>query len=175
MKRIAPLLLAACSLTLVACWHLAVGPSSPRPNVVIAQGKAPSALVLAPAIADDFVIAKTGSVNEVPVRGWRHTLESGFKSAFPTPGDGRKLELMEAELSFAPAAVGMGGTAAVWAQIRFKARAVDASGNELGVLAGTVKAKEANVSATEAGMTENASKAVESLFEVLTAELLSKL
>jgi hypothetical protein len=161
---------------LAGCWHLAVGPAAPRPNVMLAQDKTPAALVLDPGIADTFVIPGTGSVNSVPVRGWRGTLEAGFRSAFP-PGSptGRKLELIEAELTFAPAAVGFGGTAAVRANIRFKARVLDASGKEIGVLAGNAAAREANVSASEAGMTDNASKAVEALYEVLATELLAKL
>jgi hypothetical protein len=114
---------------LTGCWHLAVGPAAPRPNVMLAQDKTPAALLLDPGIPDAFVIPGTGSVNSVPVRGWRGTLEAGFRSAFP-PGSptGRTLELIEAELTFAPAAVGFGGTAAVRATIRFKARVLDARG-----------------------------------------------
>jgi hypothetical protein len=70
--------------------------------------------------------------------------------------------------------VGVGGTVAVVATIRFKARLLDASGKELALLAGTVTARESNVSPSEAGMTDNASKAVEALYEVLTTELLAK-
>ena len=172
MRMLATLVFA--SATLVAgCWNLAVGPASPRPNVVLAQDKTPGTIVLAPAIPDEFVIPHNASVNEVPVRAWRQTLEAGFKNAFPS-GGGRKLELLSAELSFSPAAVGRGGTAAVVATIRFKARTLNASGKELMVFAGTVQAREANVSASEEGMTDNASKAVEAMYEMLTAELLAK-
>jgi hypothetical protein len=174
MKIVIALLVASC-LSLSACWNLAVGPASPRPNVMLAQDKTPSVLALMPTIRNDYVIPGTGSVDAVPVRGWQSTLAAGFRNAFPTlTNSGRKLELYEAELSFAPAAVGMGGTAAVVAQIRYKARATDSAGKELGVLAGTVKAREANVSATEAGMTDNASKAVEALYETLATELFAK-
>jgi hypothetical protein len=160
---------------IAGCANLTVGPSSPRPNVVVAPDKTPAALVLASAIAGDFVIPATASVNAVPVHGWRQTLEAGFHTAFPSSSNGRKLELLQAELTFSPAAVSEVGTAAVFATIRFKARVLDSSDKELGVLAGTVKAREANVSPSEAGMTENASKAVEALYEMLTAELLAKL
>jgi hypothetical protein len=143
---------------------------------MLTQDKAPSVLVIMPPVPNDYVIPSNASVNEVPVHGWRTTLEYGFRNAFPAvTGSGRKLELYEAELSFAPAAVGMGGTAAVVAQIRFKARSLDPSGKELGVLAGTVRAREANTSASEQGMTSNASKAVEALYETLAAELFAKL
>jgi hypothetical protein len=173
MKLVSSVLL-ACAVGLAGCWHLAVGPAAPRPNVMLAQDKTPAALVLDPGIPDVFVIPGTGSVNKVPVRGWRGTLEAGYRSAFPAGSTGRTLELIEAELTFAPAAVGFGGTAAVRATIRFKARVQDASGKEIGVLAGNVAAREANVSASEAGMTDNASKAVEALYEALATELLAK-
>jgi hypothetical protein len=155
--------------------HLAVGPASPRPNIAVAPDKAPSALVLAPEIATDFEIKATGSVNAVPVRDWRHTLEAGYKNAFTTPSTGRTLELVSAELAFSPAAVSShGATMGVVATIRFKARLVDASGKMLGELAGTAAAPEADVSPNEEGMTDNASKAVESLFEMITRDLLAK-
>jgi hypothetical protein len=163
------------ALALTGCWHLEVGPASPRPNVMLAADRVPAALVLSRGVIDDDVIPATGSVNEVPVHGWRGTLATGFHNAFAAPGSlGRKLELLEAELSFAPAAAGYGGTAAVVAQIRFKARLLDAQGKELGALANTVKAREPNTSATEQGMTINAAKAVEALYEMLASDLLAK-
>ena len=164
----------AVAMLLVGCGHLAVGPASPHPNVILAAAKTPGTLVLGPAVSDNFTVAGTASVNEVPVSGWRSTINTGFRNAFPSAVEnGRKLELMQADLSFAPAAVGRGGTAAVVATIRFKARVVDATG-ERGVLAGTVHAREANTSASEEGMTDNAAKAIEALYEMLTAELLQK-
>ena len=169
------MLVVVVGLVATGCGHLAVGPASPRPNVIVAPEKAPVSLVLAPTVPDDFVIPDSGSVNEVPVKSWRQTLTAGFQSAFPRGGVGRRLEILQAELSFGPAAVGRGGTAAVIAQIRFKARLFDETGNEIGALAGTSHAREANVSASEAGMTDNATKAVESLYEVLATELIAKI
>jgi hypothetical protein len=156
-------------------WDLTVNPSSPRPNVVLAADKSPAALILAPSIASDFVIPGNGSVNAVTVHGWRQTLDAGFHAAFPAGPSGRKLELMEAELGFGPAAVGRGGTAAVVATIRYKARVLDAQGNELSVFAGTATAREANTAANAQGMTDNAGKAVESLYEGLTTDVLATL
>jgi hypothetical protein len=175
MRLLAPLFIISV-LLIPGCWfsNLAVSPASPRPNVMLAEAKTPASLVLAPDIANDFVIPQNASMNAVPVHGWRQTLEAGFHNAFPSGSAGRKLELFSAELTFAPAAVGRGGTAAVVATIRFKARVLDPSGKELAVLAATAVAREANVSPSEAGMTDNASKAVEALYEVLTAELLAK-
>jgi hypothetical protein len=167
--------LLALALAVSGClWDLTVNPTSPRPNVVIAADKSPAVLVLAPTIASDFVIPGNGSVNDVTVHGWRQTLEAGFHAAFPTGPSGRKLELMEAQLAFGPAAAGWGGTAAVVASIRYKARVLDAQGNELSVFAGTATARAANTAANAQGMTANAGMAVEALYEGLTAELLAK-
>jgi hypothetical protein len=168
-------LLAICFVFLTGCWDLSVGPATPKPNVMLAQSQTPSQLVLASSIQDAFTIPSSGSVNSVPVSGWRSTLEYGFHSAFPTGSpDGRRLELLLAELAFGAAGVGMGGTAAVRASIRFKARLLDRSGGELAVLAGTAIARDANTSASPEGMTANASQAVEVLYEKLATDLLSK-
>ena len=154
---------------------LAVGPGSPRPNVMIAADKTPSTLVLGNDVRDAYSIPGHGSMKEVDVRGWRGTLERGFQSGFPGGNSGRKLELIAAELSFSPAAVsGTAGTSAVFAAIRFKARLLDASGAEVGVLAGTASSGEANASPSEEGMTDSASKAVSAMYEQLSTELLSK-
>jgi hypothetical protein len=163
----------AATLGLAGC-ALSVGPSSPHPNVMINATDAPSALVLADNIQEIYVIPGTGSVNPVNVTGWRTTLEAGFHNAFPDGADssGRKLEILEASLSFSPRAVGAAGTAAVSANIRFKARLVSASGEELGVLAATAQAPEAitNVS----GTTDNAAKAVEAMYEMLATKLATR-
>jgi len=167
-------LAAGCFSPMHAAPLLGVGLGAPRPNVMVAPDKTPAALVLAAGIADSFVIQATGSVHEVPVRAWRQTLEAGFHSAFPSGSAERKLELLNADLAFSPAAVSHGATAAVVATIRFKARVLDASDKPLAAIAGTVEAREAAVTPSEAAMTDNASKAVEALYEKLTAELLAK-
>ena len=165
--------------SLLGCADLTVGPSSPQPNILVAQRLAPSTLVLGPAIKDDFLIPATRSVSEVPVQAWRQTLTTGFRNAFPAArGEpGRKLELLEAELSFGPAAVSpqmFDRTTAVYATIRFKARLLSPSGEEEAAIAGTVHSREANVSATTEGMTESAMKVVEALYERLATDLVSR-
>src|SRR5581483_10936065 len=103
MRALPPRVLLS-ALGLAGCWHLEVGPASPRPNVMLTPDRVPAALVLAAAVSNDDVIPATGSVNEVPVHGWRQTLETGFHNAYGTPGVlGRKLEILEAELTFSPA------------------------------------------------------------------------
>ena len=132
-------------------------------------------LVLGADVKDEFIIPETGSVDEVTVRGWRGTLESGFRNAYPVAGaSGRKLELLTAELSFAPAVLSLRGTLAVLAQIRFKARLLDKSGTELGALAGLVEAREVNTVSTVTSLTDNAAKAVEALYEKLNVDLATK-
>lgn len=173
--RAALRVLVAVSWLFPGCGSLAVGPSAPRPNVMVAAEDAPAGFVLNAAIPDSFVIPATASVNQVPVRNWRQTLNTGYHSAFPSAGSsGHRLELLEAGLEFAPVAVSRNGTAAVIASIRFKARLLDSSGAEVATLAGTVTAREANVSPSELGMTDNAKKAVEALYEKLAAELLHR-
>jgi len=173
----------ACALALLAsplgCADLTVGPSAPQPNILVPQKLAPASLVLGPAIKDDFLIPATRSVSEVPVQRWRQTLTTGFRNAFPAArGEpGRKLELIEAELSFGPAAVSpqmFDRTTAVYATIRFKARLLSAAGEEEAAIAGTVHSREANVSATTEGMTESAMKVVEALYERLATDLVSR-
>jgi len=170
------LAIAAVALLVASCGNLSGGPAAPRPNVIVSAENAPANIVVGPAVLDDFVVPATGSVRAVSVRGWRRTLTAGYQSALPTAGSsGRQLELISADLSFAPAAVSAQfGTAAVIGAIRFKARLLDATGKELGSFAGTAQAREANASASEAGMTDNASKTVEALYEALATELLSK-
>jgi hypothetical protein len=149
---------------------LNVGPASPHPNVMVHANEAPTALVLAPTIQESYSIPRTGSINQVNVTGWRTTLETGFHNAFPADGaSGRQLEILQAELGFSPRAVSQAGTAAVSANIRFKARLLGPSGEELGVLAGTAQAREATTSAS--GVTDSASKAVEAMYEMLASEL----
>jgi uncharacterized lipoprotein YbaY len=157
----AALLLSGCSLN--------VGPSSPHPNVMVRANDAPAALVLDPSIQESFVIPRTGSINPVNVTGWRTTLENAFHNAFPEGNGGRKLEILQAELGFSPRAVSQAGTAAVSANIRFKARLVSATGDELGVLAATAQAREAVTNVNDT--TANAAKAVEAMYEMLASEM----
>ncbi|HEX7604662.1 MAG TPA: hypothetical protein VF316_23750 [Polyangiaceae bacterium] len=171
MRLLLPFVLAA---LVAGCVPLTVGPSSPRPNVMVAADKTASKQVLGPLVQSEFVVPGNGSVDEVTVTGWRQTLDTGFRNAWPTSRpNGRTLEILDTELSFAPAAVTVrGGAVAVRAQIRYKARLLDGTGQEIGVAAGTVEAREATGSVN--GMTDNAAKAVESLYEKLSTDLLAK-
>src|SRR5262249_32181194 len=75
------------------------------------------------------------------------------------------LVVREAELTFGPAALSTGGTAAVRATIRFKSSVTDADGRELGRISGEVYARDAATSPTAAAMTANASQAIEAMYE----------
>ncbi|MEO6777093.1 MAG: hypothetical protein ABI467_29450 [Kofleriaceae bacterium] len=154
-----------------ACGNLRVDPASPRPNVDLPAASAPGRVELAPAILDSFVIPKTGSVNQVPVTGWRGTLLRGFQSGFGTGSSGQVLVLREAELTFGPAAIGTGGTAAVRARIRFKSSLSDASGTEVGRISGEVSARDAATSPTPEAMTANAAQAVEAMYEQIAEKI----
>lgn len=150
---------------------LNVGPSSPRPNVLMHASDAPAGLVLAQGVQETYVIPRTGSINQINVSGWRTTLEAGFHNAFPTETaqNGRQLEILQAELGFSPRAVGPGGTAAISANVRFKARLLGPSHEELGIFVGTAQAREAITSVS--GTTDNASKAVEAMYELIANEI----
>jgi hypothetical protein len=166
-------------ILVTGCGPLIVGPSSPRPDVRVPAGSAPGALVLDPSIRDAFVILDTGAVGEVNVTGWRTTLEAGFHNAFPGNGaaGGARLELLKADLAFVPAILVVNhagkplGSKTIRARVHFRARLVSPSGEELGALEGNVAPRES--AATFSGVTDNASKSVEVLYEALAAKLLT--
>lgn len=156
--------------------NLTVVPTTPKPNVALSADSAPAALKLADSVKDEFSTTEEGGVMAVPVKGWRSTLTKGFESAFnPSGKEGRTLEILMADLSFAPAAVAANhNVVAVRAQIRFKARLLAADGTELGIVAGTAEARDANTSPSSETMTANAAQAVETMYEGLTSELIQK-
>jgi hypothetical protein len=156
----------------IGCANLTVMPSSPTPAAAISQARAPSTLVLAQGIANDFVTPQANGVTEVPVKGWRDTLTAGFQNAYPNGSSGRTLAFDLAELSFAPAAVdSQHGVRAIRAQIKFKVRVLDAAGAEVAIVTGRVEAPEANTAPRSESMTTNVRKAVEVLFEAITAKM----
>jgi hypothetical protein len=160
------------TLALAGCGHLQVGPATPTPNVAVAADKAPAALVLADAVADAFTVPETGSIRAADVKGWRGTIEAAYASAFPgTAGTGRRLELLSVVPSFAPAQVSpQYGVVSVVAQVRYKARLLDASGAVVAVNAGTVSAREPTVHWSDCG--PNAALAVEAMFEEIASVML---
>lgn len=144
---------------------------SPRPNVAIAGDQAPAELEIGQTVPNDFETPQT-SVASIKVHDWHTTLNNGFQSAFAGATSSSKLQILLAELSFAPAAVtSTGGVRAVQAQIRYKVRVVDASGEEVGVATGTVSAREANSAGTDDAMTTNASLAVEAMYEAIASQI----
>ena len=174
--RLLTVLFLACALALpTGCGPLLVGPASPHPNVLIPDDAAPGAIVLAPGIADAFVLPRSPGLRAISVVGWRTTLEAGFHDAFPSGRGGRTLEILAAELSFSPAALGPGGvTGGVVGHdpLQAPARATRPARRRIGILAGTARAREMVVHPR--AVTDNASKAVEALYETLAAELLGK-
>jgi len=162
--------------TLGACFHLPhpnlrVDPAAPRPNVDLPAAEAPSKLQIDDSIVDQFVIPKSDSVNAVPVSGWRSTLTRGFESGFKGGSSGLVLQIREAELTFAPAALVGGVTAAARARIRYKASLLDPSGKELVRLSGDADAHDAVTQPQPPALTANAAQAVEAMYEKIAAEL----
>lgn len=163
-------------LTLGACFHiprpdLRVDPASPRPNVDLPAAAAPSKLQLDDSIVDQFVIPKSDSVNAVPVSGWRSTLTHGFESGFKGGTSGLVLQIREADLTFAPAALIGGVTAAARARIRYKASLLDPSGKEIARLSGDADAHDVATRPQPSALTANAAQAVEAMYEAIAAAL----
>lgn len=154
-----------------------VGPLNPKPNVMVRPDIAPSRLVVDASVKDSFVISHPGAYLDVHVTGWRQSLQNGFGNAFPAGAtSGRTLELLQANLSFAPAAASTWGVAAVVAMIRFKARLVDRTGTEVASLAGTAQARELLPTPTgpaDEALARNAAEAIEALYEQLSERLIA--
>ena len=151
--------------------ELRVDPASPRPNIDLPAAQAPRKLELDPSIVDAFVVPKTDAVNAVPVSGWRTTLMRGFASGFRESSSSRSLKLREVQLSFGPVAIGLGGTAAVRATIRFKVSVLDESGEEVERESGEVSARDAATRPAPEAMTANASQAVEAMYEAIASKI----
>lgn len=163
-------LLGGCSNT------VSVIKGSPRPNINMAGSQQTLALQLGPAVQDSWTQPGTNTMAGFKVVDWKATLGQGFKagfsSSFPVVEGPAELALVleEAELTFVPAAVAAdGNTAAVRAQVRYKANLVDAAGAVLKRTAGTVESKRSTSARGES--TAVAASAVESMFEALAKEL----
>lgn len=144
----------------------------PQPNIALSAELAPSELKIDSSVPNEFKTPPSSGMMEFPVHDWHQTLTNGFQSAFSDASSGHQLQLLLADLSFAPNAVtAQGQVRAVRAQIRFKARLVSQTGEELAVIAGTVESREANTQGSDDAMTLNAAYAVESLYEAIAAKL----
>ncbi|MBK8168715.1 MAG: hypothetical protein IPK60_00040 [Sandaracinaceae bacterium] len=157
-------------VSVAGCATARVRPVSPRPNLVIAADNAPAAIRFGAEVHDDFVIPGNSSIGEVRVDAWTWTLTEAFRNGFRRyQSSSRRISLDAADLSFSPASVnGIGGTVAVTATIRYRARLLDARGATLAETAGTVHARDVTTSAS--GLTDNAAQAVEAMFEALARE-----
>lgn len=167
---VALLFLGGCSVT--------VGRSASRPNIDLAKQQSSLGLVLEPEVKDQFSVV-INSPETVHVNEWRGTLEDGFRAGFAaafqmgSDATDLRIQLAEAELTYAPTAVGRNGaTAAVEAQIRFKARLVDAQGQVLKRSNGTVSSKRSATSGPQvSGVTASA---VESLYEQISRDFFTE-
>jgi len=151
--------------------------ANPRPNIDLPQNTASFALALNESVQDQYQTEILGK-RAVNVSEWRQTLQNGFDSGFGSAfnlAEGKAdltLQVNEAVLSFAPTAVGnLGSVKAVEAQIRYKARLVDAQGQVLRRSTGTVSSKKSIAEEEEA--TSAAADAVESLYEKISHDFFS--
>lgn len=156
---------------------LSVAAGDPRPNVDLPESQASLALEMDPSVRDVFQVPGRSGINATNVEAWRTTLERGFKngfrSAFKT--DGGKdlvLQIVEAELELAPTAVtSSGGAVAAEAQVRYKARLVDAQGNVVRRSTGTVTSKRSTSRGAEISLI--AESAVETMYEKIAQDIFS--
>jgi hypothetical protein len=149
----------------------------PRPNVDLPPSKQSLRLDFGPEVLDAFKAPSRGGVRETEVTEWRTTLARGFQGAFDAsaplvwgggPAD-RVLQIVEASLELAPAAVSVYGVVAVTAHVRYKARLLDAQGNVLRRSTRTVSSKRATTDPH--GTTTVAADAVASMFEAMAQDL----
>lgn len=164
------------SLLLASGCTLSVAQGNPRPNIDLPESKAGLKLVMDESVRNTFEVPGRGGINKGEVEQWRETLargfQNGFGTAFQTNADPSELtlQLSEVELEFAPTAVAShGGAVAAEAQIRYKARLVDAQGNVVRRSNGTVASKRSTGRADE--VTLIAESAVESMYEKIAMDL----
>jgi hypothetical protein len=174
-----PLTLSLALLSLTAGCTLRAGLTFPHPNVELERSPRHLALKLDGAIRDQFEASFGSGPGPVNVESWRETLANGFRhglapffAAAPGANGGMTLELIETQLSYVPAAVtSAGGVVAVHAQLRYRARLLDAHGQVLQRLAGTALSKEPVTQGNH--LTRAAGSAVEGLYENIASAFFS--
>jgi hypothetical protein len=172
------LAVALVGLLLASGCTLKVAQGNPRPNIDLPETKAGMKLVMDDTVQDSFEVPSRGGINKGEVEQWRETLKRGFQNgfggAFKTDAESPELtlQLMEVALEFAPTAVTQNGAAAAAeAQIRYKARLVDAQGNVVRRSTGTVASKRSITRADE--VTLISESAVESMYEKIAEDFFS--
>jgi hypothetical protein len=160
------------------CARAAVVQGQPRPNIDLPDQGTSLTLVIDEAVKDQFEAEVNGKLT-VNVSEWLATLKNGFHAGFDpafrtnTDKADLTLQLSEAVLSFAPTAVGRyGSVAAAEAQVRYKARLVDAQGQVLRRSNGTVTSKRSVTQAEE--ITNISAGAVESMYEKIAQDFFSQ-
>jgi hypothetical protein len=167
----------ALALVTVGCSStLRVGTMAPRPNINLAKHTQTLALRFGKNVANDYTLDRANGIGPTEVSDWKGSLTTGFRNAFAESyamggenGD-MILEIQEAELGWAPAAVaGDGYVAAGRAQIRYKARLV--KGASITPTSGTAESKQAVTSMADAPLA--ASSAIETMYEEVSQKLLA--
>lgn len=147
---------------------------NPRPNVDVPESASSLALELDPAVRDTF---QTSGDSGIPldVQAWRTTLERGFTNSFGSAvkTDGEKalvLQLVEADLVLVPSVLpSITGTVAAGAEVRYKARLVDAQGNVVRRSVGTVASRRSTTNHSE--VMRVVDSAVEGMYEKIAEDL----
>ena len=155
------------------CGGLDVTLVEPRPNVNMVKQTGSLSIAFGAGVKDEFIVPDGNGLPSTEVDHWRASLRNGFINAYkdaftlaPQNGDAT-IEIQEADLSWAPAAVaGTGTVMAITAQIRYKARLTKDGGKTVIPISGTVESKKAVTRANDAS--GGASNAIESLYEDMT-------
>lgn len=154
--------------------------ADPSPNVALVQSKARLALRIEPDVPDTYVHPRTSGIGPTDVKQWHETLQAGFEQgiapSFAAPGAGADfvLVLKKAELAMVPAAVsGDGYVVSGRAQVRFQAQLLDATGQPVRAVSGTVESKTSSSRMEDATLL--AGDAVEGMYEEIAAKLLQDL
>lgn len=170
--------LATVGLLLLGGCVMAVGQTSPRPNVFVDGGGRTLALSIWNTVRDEYKVPSQSGLAPIDVKAWRTTLTAGFRNGFGGGfeiADSRHesdltIELIEARLEVVPTAWNAeGDPVAVAAQVRFKAQLLDASGQVLRRSARTVASKIPATDATE--VSHAAGSAVEAMYEQIATDL----
>ena len=174
MRRSIALALFALAVPAAGC-SMSVPLLNPKPNIDLDKSSQSMRLDLGTQVSDAFEIPPQNGIRDVKVEHWHQTLVNGFVNGYgdafaltTQSGAGLSLEITEAQPELTPAAVsGYYGVVAAQAQVRYKARVLQAKG----VVCrsnGTVISKTAVNDPSQ--VKDAVRSAVESMYEVIAKE-----
>jgi hypothetical protein len=190
MRKIVTALVVFLNAGCVSLDPLIIPKSNPSPNIglSLSDNKKSISLVLDDSIKNEFEVSHKnfGGKNRLwKMTYYRDSLQAGFKNGFrdffridpPESSTDFIVEISKADFEFVPDAIdGYGNTAAVRANITFKAILKKKNGNAVKMTAATARAKKAAVFEYESGGIKMAidnksvESVIESMYEVIAKE-----